>query len=141
VKTLNIVALLLTTVVFSFVWADDKMPHSNMTGMHQGSDMINMQDMHNHIRDMETIMGQIHQAKTDKDHWQLMEKHMKEMQSTISMMGPMMNMMGNQSGMMSNEQISKNMMMMDQRMDMMQQMMQHMIDQQSMFMQQRGMMK
>jgi len=32
-------------------------------------------------------------------------------------------------------------MQMDQRMDMMQQMMQHMVDQQSMFMQQRGMMK
>lgn len=139
-KSIIAISVLLLYTTLSVAWADPMSP-STMSGMHQGSSMMNMQEMHNHLRNMEHIMDQVQQAKSDKERLQLMQKHMIEMQSTISVMGPMMNMMGEQKGLLTNEQLMQNQLLMDQRMDMLQQMMQHMVDQQSMFMQQRGMMK
>jgi len=139
-KSIIAISVLLLYTTLSVAWADPMSP-STMSGMHQGSSMMNMQEMHNHLRNMEHIMDQVQQAKSDKERLQLMQKHMIEMQSTISVMGPMMNMMGEQKGLLTNEQLMQNQLLMDQRMDMLQQMMQHMVDQQFMFMQQKGMMR
>jgi len=133
-------AIILIGAIATSAWADT-IPHANSEVMHHGPMIANMQDMHKHLHTMENIMEQVHRATSNKERNQLMEKHMQEMQITLSMMAPTMNMMDGKQKHMTTNQVVQNQQLMDQRIDMMQQIIQHMIFQQNMLMHQRGRME